>query len=372
MIKITGPDVEFEKRGMSLVLKPTEACNFSCSFCSSSSLVDDKKARLELEQVYQFLKRFPNTLSFFIVGGDPLMMPPVYYTELIKHVEENNYPTKLYITSNLWAFYKNPEKWKEVLSHPRVEVGTSFQYGGGRQIKPGEELTEEVFLDIYNTFKREIPHKELCFLAVVNDENEHLAIDHVYLAKKLGTQCRLVYANASGRSGKPYPLSKLYQIFIEIHKLGLSQYEQTAISINEALNGMEIPCPMSRNCDQWMRSLNPDGRYFSCGPLNDDLDPNSELDFESEVIKGEAFYLPQQSNPDWQMLKEECITCEMFNICNGCRKHVKDLKNSNLVEEHCTIMKGIMPAVKDLGTSNELKELRLEVRQEQGYVAKRS
>jgi hypothetical protein len=109
-------------------------------------------------------------------------------------------------------------------------------------------------------------------------------------------QCRLVNASVSGRSKKPYPLPKLYEILLRVHKLGLVQYEQTLISIKDVLLDTEVGCPMSRNCDHFMRSLNPDGRYFSCGPLNDDLEKSNEIDFESEVTKGEKFYLPIQSN----------------------------------------------------------------------------
>ena len=31
----------------------------------------------------------------------------------------------------------------------------------------------------------------------------------------------------------------------------------------------------------------------------------------------------------------------MFQICNGCRKHIKDLKTKDMVEEHCLNMKSI-------------------------------
>lgn len=344
---------------MSLVIKPTELCNFSCTFCSSSELVEDPKSRLELEKIYQFLKRFPATTKIFVVGGDPLMMTPAYYKELLNHIEEYNYPAIVSITSNLWAFFTNPEKWKWFLNHPKVEVGTSFQYGEGRQIKPGQVFTEGHFIEVYNLFKQEVPNKELCFLAVVNEENEHLALDHVYLAKKLGTQCRLVYANMSGRSGKPYPLSKLYKIFLEIHDLGLAEYEQTALTISDKILGIEVACPLSRNCDQNMRSINADGRYFSCGPLNDDLDTTNEISWEDEIIEGKGLYLPIQSQKENQYLKEECFSCKMFQVCNACRKHIKDLKQADMVEEHCTTMKGIMNRLEDMSTDDNMTKLRL-------------
>lgn len=343
---------------MSLILKPTEACNFSCDFCSSVDLVEDKKAFLELEKIYQFLKRYPKTSHIFVVGGDPLMMKPSYYEELIAHMEEHNYPALISMTTNLWAFYKNPSKWRAILSHPRVEVGTSFQYGGGRKVTPTKVFTEEMFRDVVKCFKLNVPHKDLCFLAVISEENEHLALDHIYLAKDMGMQCRLVYANKSGLESKPYPLSKLYEIFLEIWRKGLTEYEQTAFNISDKILGVEVACPLSRNCDSWMRSLNPDGRYFTCGPLNDDLDTDNEINFEDEVVTGEKFHIPIELSTNNQFLKEECFGCEMFKVCNACRKHVKDLKEADMVETHCTKMKSITEELKVMVKDPELLDLK--------------
>jgi len=35
----------------------------------------------------------------------------------------------------------------------------------------------------------------------------------------------------------------------------------------------------------------------------------------------------------------------MFEICNGCKKTITDLKNYNLVEEHCYKMKQLAPDI---------------------------
>lgn len=352
--------IKFDQKRMVLIIKPTEACNFSCTFCSSSYLVDDKKQRLELDKIFQFLKRYPMTTVIFVVGGDPLMMSPAYYQELINHMNENNYPAKISLTSNLWDFYKHPDKWAPILRDPRIEIGTSFQYGEGRQISPGVVFTEEIFIQVLTKFNEYVPEKELCFLAVVNQDNEHLALDHVYLAKRLGIQCRLVYQSMSGKAGEVYPISKLYKIMLEINRLGLTQYEQTALSISDKIYGLAGSCPVARDCDSWMRSLNADGRYFTCGPLNDDLDTRSEIDFEAEVIKGEAFHTPFKNLTELQFLKEECLSCKMFETCNGCRKHTKDLKAQGLVESHCTTMKSIMDDIISMSESEEILKLKEE------------
>lgn len=323
---------------MHLIIKPTELCNFSCTFCSSSYLVNDKKAKLELARVYTFLKRFPDTKKIFVVGGDPLMMPPEYYKELIQHIKDNNYDITICFTTNLWDFFRNPTKWIDIFNDPIVEIGTSFQYGNGRQIKPGVVFTEEMFKEVFRMFRKFVPDKHLDFLAVISEENEQYALDHLYLARDLGTKCRLTYAAMSGKSGDVYPISKMINIYLEIWKLGLSEYEESCFTVSEKLYNAKLSCNLDRKCDLSMRSLNPDGRYFSCGPLNDDLDVENEIDFDREMA-GE-FFTPIQKSKD-KYLKAECFSCKMFELCNGCVKHIKDLKKADKVESHCKTMKDL-------------------------------
>jgi radical SAM protein with 4Fe4S-binding SPASM domain len=351
--------VDFSTQVVSLIIKPLEACNFACTFCSSSYLVDDKKARLELEKIYAFLDRYPMTQHIFVVGGEPTLMPPSFYEEIICHIEENGLPAKIAMTSNLWDFYKRPEKWAALFAHPKMEVCTSFQYGEGRQISPGEIFTEDHFVKIYEMYKERYPHKDLAFLAVIDESNAHTAMDHVYLAKKLGTQCRLVAANASGKQQKAYPISKMYTHYIDIYRERLVEYEQTAIQLFDYMNGFGGGCDLSRTCDEQIRSLNPDGRYFSCGPMNDDLDPENEIDFEAEVVRGEGMFLPIQSRVETRQLKDECSSCELFNLCNGCAKNVKDYKRQGIVESHCADMLSIKDDLMDMLDSEYIKDLKI-------------
>jgi L-lysine 2,3-aminomutase len=67
---------------MDLIIKPTEKCNFKCTFCSSTNITDDHSSLLDLKYIYRFLKRFPETNTIIVNGGDPLMVQPEYYWEL--------------------------------------------------------------------------------------------------------------------------------------------------------------------------------------------------------------------------------------------------------------------------------------------------
>ena len=95
---------------MELIIKPTEKCNFKCTFCSSTQITEDKTAELDHEYIFQFLKRFPETNTIIVNGGDPLMMRPDYYWKLIDHLDSIDSHATISFTSNLWPFYKNPDK----------------------------------------------------------------------------------------------------------------------------------------------------------------------------------------------------------------------------------------------------------------------
>ena len=336
---------------MELIIKPTERCNFKCTFCSSTHITEDKTSELSHEHIFRFLKRFPETNTIIVNGGDPLMMSPEYYWDIIKYLDDNNLSTGISFTSNLWPFYKNPNKWKELFNHPRMGITTSFQYGGGRLKGDLSEFSEEDFWNVSNAMLEHCGYRP-DFIAVITEENEHLAIKNVELAKKMGVECKLNYAFSSGppvkfkniimgQEGNPYMLADIYAIYVEIWKQGLTEWEYNTKQMVKRLKGYTTTCPQNRNCDAGIRTLQPTGDYYSCGAFGDDR--QYSIDFEKEMSGKKIFPLRLQS--ELQSLKQSCFTCPMFDICNGCRKTIKDLKDYNLVESHCSKMKMLAPAI---------------------------
>ena len=182
---------------MELIIKPTEKCNFKCTFCSSTHITDDKSAELDLNHVYKFLDTYPNTSTIIVNGGDPLMMDPEYYWQIIKYLDEHDLPTTLSFTTNLWPFYKNPDKWKDLFNNDRVWVTTSFQYGGGRLKGDLTEFSEEDFWNVSDAMLEHCGYRP-SFISVITEENRHLAIKNVELAKEMDVECKLNYAFSSG------------------------------------------------------------------------------------------------------------------------------------------------------------------------------
>jgi radical SAM protein with 4Fe4S-binding SPASM domain len=147
---------------------------------------------------------------------------------------------------------------------------------------------------------------------------------------------------ASGVQGTPYQLSKIYQLYTEVYTRQLWPWEYNTKQMMHRLSGKANSCPQNRNCDEGIRCLQPSGDYYSCGSFADDR--QHSIDFDREVIGGE-FFTPLQSDPSLLALKDECFTCPMFKICNGCRKTVADMKHAGIVEPHCSLMKSIAPHI---------------------------
>ena len=337
---------------MDLIIKPTEKCNFKCTFCSSTHITEDKSQELDHQYIFDFLDRFPNTNSIIVNGGDPLMMKPDYYFTILDYIEKHNLPTSISLTTNLWAFYKKPEMWVSLFKHPRVFVTTSFQYGFGRVISGDRIYTEKDFWNVSDLFLKHVGYRP-GFIAVISEENERHAIRHVELAKKMDVQCKLNYAMASGEQSKPYRLSKIYEAYIKIYELGLHPWEFNTKQMMTRLNNIANVCPQARNCDSHIRSLNPEGDYYSCGAMGDDKE--YPIDFVKEV-KQKQFIKPLEDAPELFSLKDECVTCPMFNICNGCKKTIKDLKQHDMVEEHCSHMKQLAPRIIKINSETDYVE----------------
>lgn len=327
---------------MDLIIKPTQRCNFSCTFCSSTEIAKSNKPTddLDVNKVARFLDRFPETKTIIINGGDPLMVSPNYYWQIIKMLDDRKMDDcSISFTTNLWDWWLHPKKWDELFRHPRIRIATSFNYGDTRQIRPGEVYTEEKFLKVMNKFIADFGYPPT-YISVINNENKDLAIHNVRLAKFLNTECKLNYAVASGREGKPFPIGEMYNIYMDVYEEGLAQWEFSTMQMIEKLKGNEFTtCPLNRSCDSGIRNLQPTSEtgydYGSCGDFGDDQEYG--IDFEKEMA-GE-FFTPLSTAVELSFMKEECLTCPMFSICNGCYKTVRDLKKAGMVEYSCSQMK---------------------------------
>lgn len=307
---------------MDLVIKPTFSCNFRCSFCSSNRKT---KSLLSVEQIEQVFKS--NTINNLIVnGGDPLLMPPSFYYDLKKMVDKYNPACSISLTTNLWDWYKNPDKWTPVIKECNLGICTSFQYGSGRIMPNGKPLDVKTFLNIFNRFKDTFNYP-LEFISVLTDENEQFALDNVLLARDLKTFCKLNGAFQSGRQGYLYDRTKLFQIYLHLFETGLYKYERNCLNLINFFKKQNTICPLSnQKCFKTISCLSASGNQTNCPALEDD-----------DIL----------DSTKYKFFKKECLACDYFQICNGCMKQVRDLLNDkNGQLRNCLSLKDSLDKIK--------------------------
>lgn len=334
---------------MDLIIKPTIRCNFFCEFCSSTEFCDKDSKDLTSQDVINILKQ-EHVNSIVFNGGDPLLMEPEFYWDIVHYIHDNNLSTTLSMTTNLKDFMKNPDKWTPLFTQEIVPVGvcTSFQYGSLRKIYPNQPYTEEMFRETFKKFY-EYTGQKLAFLAIISEENEKYALKHVEFAKELGTQCRINEVINSGKAGKPYPFYKIANFWVDIIKAGDDKYEMNCAVFKDAVDGVNTECPFCRSCTDSVMCLScgsPD-KLTRCGSLSDDI-PRMKDDPEEQGLLaytlGEAEDVPYE----YSILKPECYSCPMYQVCNACFKTNRDLRKFGMVDEHCKGIKKVYKRIQKL------------------------
>ena len=330
---------------MSLIVKITEKCNFKCTFCSSTDITDDKSKTLDIERIFQFLERYPNTSTIIVNGGDPLMVRIDYYWKLLEYLDEHNLDTVVSFTSNLWPFKVNPDKWTPLFLHPKLEVVTSFHYGENRLKHDGSVFTVEEFWEISDLMLERVGYRPQ-FISVIDQHNYDRALDNVRLAKEMNVVNKLNLAFISGDQKEMITQAMMFDLYMQIHEEGLTQWEHNTQSMLEAIKGDVHICPIARDCDNGIRALQPSGDYYTCGSFGDDR--KFAIDFNGEIYRGE-FYRPLSQNMDIYSMNDWCSSCDLFYLCNGCRKTISDHKKMGITVSHCEQMKKMESRLVDFG-----------------------
>lgn len=345
------PDDGAYRRGMSLIIKPSLLCNFKCTFCSSTTITEDSAALLDIGTIERFLDRYPETSTIIVNGGDPLMVDPSYYWDIIKLLDDRDMDhCTISFTSNLWPFHKKPEKWKELFNHPKLGITTSFHYGDTRLKGDHSVFTVEDFWAVSDSMLEHVGYRP-DFIAVVDNSNVHTVMDTVLLAKEMGVEAKINHLLASGGTvdtgkvlmgshDKMFTKGDICKEYVKIWKAGLMEYEHNTKELARAISTGDTICPLARDCDAGIRTLQPEGDYYSCGAFGDDK--QYPIDFEYEMNGG--FVRPLQVE-ELDTMKHSCYECPMFKICNGCKKTISDTKRLGLVEHHCRTMKSIAPDI---------------------------
>lgn len=310
-----------------VILRLTTRCNFDCTFCLASKYSKTFN-ELSFEQIQEVLTTEKDITSVALEGGEPLMVRPDKLKRIIDFIDtELPHINDIGITTNLWDFYKRPEKWIDILKHPKLHVCTSFQYGNERRISKDLIFDEVLFRKVYNLFKEKVG-KPLSFIAVIDETNEDSFLKTVELAKELCTTCKINRKIGVGRANASYPFEKMVELQTTLIELGLSDIEDNSLTLRElvAYKGIgDSTCPFVVGCNKHFVTVNPDGTKTFCSMVA------SKRDSTESPIK---FYKDISKYENKNIVNEKCLTCRAYDICNNCAILHEELKEKNL-DDYC-------------------------------------
>lgn len=324
---------------MDIIINPTNKCNFNCSFCMASDLEDKT---LTIEKTIELLDKYytePGTI--IINGGDPLMMDPQYYKDLLSYLNKKfDTPSHLSLTTNLYDWYIHPEKWYDILNNKNVGVITSFQYGESRRLKTGRIYKVDLFRKVMSKFN-ETFHYTPDFISVVDENNQPCAYKTAKLAKDLGVKCKLNKIMTLGRAkyNKYFPWYRMFNIYINAIDKGLGKYISNISNLKSYFSSDGSYCPVCRKCYHGIRAINNDGKVYPCGNLTSD-EVFNKYDLETGVSS-------DQFAKDYNMISFRCLFCENYKLCNSCRSIICEVKRFRDEENYCKQMKKIIPILKE-------------------------
>jgi MoaA/NifB/PqqE/SkfB family radical SAM enzyme len=308
-----------------LILKLRSSCNFNCKFCSADDVRVNNYDYIP-EQIKDVLKIL-QVDGLIITGGEPLMVSPEYLIELIDIAGPNC--KNMSLTTNLKDFYLNPDKWTEFFKLPRIGVCTSFNYGNTRMWDKDIIYDENMFINVIELFKERIGYVPT-FISVISSENEDTALDNVYLAKRLGTRCRLNNALKVGKQSTHYPRYKIFQLYLKIIELGLEEFEVNTIERSVGRCGYNT----NGRCQSSIRAAYVDVNgilhHSSCEDILNSL--SIDLEIPIDVKRPDSMEIFPSYN---ETITNKCMSCELCRLCNGCRSQ---REQSKTVPEHCEEM----------------------------------
>lgn len=275
-----------------LIIKPTTACNFNCTFCSAKLLDIPLQLTFPICLKEYLLDYKPNNI--IITGGEPLINTKEYFKELIEIMEfiDPNYTISL--TSNMVLWYENPEKWDWLFKNPHIGIITSFQYGSDR--KDTNDYSEERFIDLFNRFYERYNLK-LNFIYVVSESNRQYIEKACKLARKLGCKLKLNQQLPLGLSTSYYPRYKLLEDHINMIKLGYSDVLESLTSIKT----FKCPFPLySTDCNYGRVAYVDKDNNLHVENCEDIMSSKDNIEIKKEFIFS------------------KCAFCKMCRLCNSC------------------------------------------------------
>lgn len=298
-------------RDISLVIKPTYRCNFTCDFCST---VGDDALTLDTDLLLDFITRMSrgHSLEAIISGGEPLLMGTDYFYRILAAPVDS-----VGIQSNGEIAYNNLDKWLPILKDERVKFGISFQLGDQRRNKKGNVFNREMFYRYQERFAKALEYYIFFIYVITNDNCSFESIDEIIeIANHFNIGFRISAVFKSGKGKNVYiPQYQSIRIFNYL----LEKYPRESCRILPLKDFLlsDIPlckCNYTPDCTNGIISIEPNGDLYTCCGLGDRYaEPVGHITDDIEKIEESISKVDLH-----HQIRVECEKCYNRDFCNSC------------------------------------------------------
>jgi uncharacterized protein len=325
---------------MTIVIKPTYACNFSCRYCylsgktkTTNSLLDIELAKDILLQIKEcFLKNPEDRLTFMWHGGEPLLWGIKNYRDIFAFMEKEfaGYVYKNSMQTNLSLI---DEDYIDLFLKYKVHV--SFSLDGPKELHDSQRINHAG----RGTFDVVMEKLALC-----KNRNLHMGCIAVAGKKHIGKMSELhQFMCTNNINFRLNPMLEAGEARNNFDDYGLTPDEYAGMSVelfdlmffdkdhnikesgfitiaNNLITKKPLGCTFRKNCQDGFLAVSPNGDVFPCGRFCDkDLMGYAYGNLREEKLSA---VLPRIKSSDaYNRCKYieagDCKTCNFFAVCHG-------------------------------------------------------
>ncbi len=241
---------------------PTMKCNLDCQHCFLFSEVRKDKTIMSVEDfkttVDKIAKHYENDPSaefadITIIGGEPTIVPPRYYEEVIPYIREVFEPIGKYFHISIVSNFTNTSGLKKI-AHLFDMISTSYEYDRfeAQQIPTFQNKKSTWLRNLEEWTDREFPLGISISLTKNTAENVKAALD--FLFSKGVRYFQFNYMHPDGELLKAISTEESYIAFTQQRKAHLTQQAPFKAVLREdqtAWGGFELEAEAMRNVLDW-------------------------------------------------------------------------------------------------------------------------
>lgn len=337
---------------MTIILKPTYACNFRCKYCYLSNGTKEhtdmfdiafaKRVVLQIKEAFADNPRRKLTIIWH--GGEPLLWGKENYREALAFIQRelSDFDLHLSMQTNLSLI---DEEYLDILTQYNVKLG--FSLDGFKEIHDcqrvgiGNSPTFDTIMERL-TLCRERGLKLGC---IVVGSRKHIGrIPELYQFMKeqeLNFKFNPLFISGEAEQNRDeYGITaqeyaqmciELFDVWFDDQQGKVTESNFVEIASNIA-TGHTTGCMFSQNCQDNFLAIAPTGDVMPCGRFCDDilkqyaygnLHRETLTDILPRIEQSEAYRRAEY------IANSECTKCKWYNICHGGCLHDGFLRNGD-------------------------------------------